>query len=129
VSERAAVVKIDGKEYELLLTTRATKEIGKRYGDLEKLGDQLMTDENIGGALEEIVWLITLLANQPIAIYNLRHNDAPKPYLTAEEVELLTSPLELTEYRDAIASCIMKGTARHIESEPDAGDSKNAPAG
>ena len=31
-NERSAVIKIGDKEYELILSTRATKEIAKRYG-------------------------------------------------------------------------------------------------
>ena len=33
-NERAAAIQIGGETYELLLTTRATKEIAKRYGGL-----------------------------------------------------------------------------------------------
>ena len=39
---RSAIVKIGGKEYEMLLITKATKEIAGRYGGLENLGDKLM---------------------------------------------------------------------------------------
>jgi hypothetical protein len=35
--ERSAIIRIGDKEYELLLTTKATKEIAKKYGGLEKL--------------------------------------------------------------------------------------------
>ena len=48
-------------KYEMLLTTKATKEIAGRYGGLENLGDKLMKSENFEMALDEIVWLITLL--------------------------------------------------------------------
>ena len=77
-------------------------------------------------AIGEIVWLITLLANQSILIYNLKHKEEPKDLLTEEEVELLTSPLDLAGYKDAITDALFKGTKRNVESEP---DSKNAPAG
>ena len=40
--ERAAVIEIGGQTYELVLTTRATKEIAARYGGLQNLGDKLM---------------------------------------------------------------------------------------
>ena len=40
-NERSAAINIGGTEYELILTTRATKEIAKRYGGLENLGDKL----------------------------------------------------------------------------------------
>lgn len=63
-NERGTVITIGGEKHELLLTTRATKEIAGRYGGLEKLGDRLMKAENFEEALGEVIWLITLLANQ-----------------------------------------------------------------
>lgn len=74
-TERSAVISIGGVDYELVLTTRATKEIAGRYGGLENLGDKLMKSENFEMAIDEIVWLISLLANQSILIYNLKHKD------------------------------------------------------
>jgi hypothetical protein len=115
--ERSASINIGGQEYELILTTRATKEIAHRYGGLENLGEKLMKSENFEMALDEIVWLITLLANQSILIYNLKNKDAPKDILTEDEVELLTSPLELGTYKSAITEAMLKGTKREIESE------------
>ncbi len=126
MNERSAVVNIGDQEYEMLLTTRATKEIAGRYGGLENLGEKLMKAENFEMALDEIVWLITLLCNQPILVHNLRNPQDKKPELTAEEVELLTSPLELASYKDAIMEAMYKGTKRNIESED---NSKNAPVG
>jgi len=125
-SERAAVISIGGAEYEMILTTRATKEIAKRYGGLENLGDKLMKSENFEMALDEIVWLIALLANQSIMIHNLKNKDAPRDLLTEDEVELLTSPLELATYKNAITEAMFRGTKRNIESED---ESKNAEVG
>ena len=93
--ERSAAITIGGKEYELVLTTRATKEIAGRYGGLENLGDRLMKSENFEMALDEIIWLITLLANQSVLIHNLQHPEDKKEPLTQDAVELLTSPFEL----------------------------------
>lgn len=126
MDERSAVVTIGGTEYEMLLTTRATKEIAGRYGGLEDLGEKLMKSENFEMALDEIVWLITLLCNQPILVHNLKNPQEKKPELTAEEVELLTSPLELAGYKNAIMEAMYRGTKRNIESEP---DTKNTVAG
>jgi hypothetical protein len=127
-NERSAVITIGGKEYELVLTTRATKEIARRYGGLENLGEKLMKSENFEMALDEIVWLITLLANQSILIYNLKNKDAPQELLTEEDVELLTSPLDLAAYKNAITEAMFKGTARNVESEEET-SSKNAEVG
>ena len=81
-TDRSSIINIGGEEYELLLTTRATKEIAGRYGGLENLGDRLMSSDNFEEALGEIIWLITLLANQSILIHNIRHKDDPKALLT-----------------------------------------------
>ena len=45
-NERTAMITIGGEEYNLVLTTRATKQIAGRYGGLENLGDKLMKSEN-----------------------------------------------------------------------------------
>ena len=125
-TDRSSIINIGGEEYELLLTTKATKEIAGRYGGLENLGDRLMSSDNFEEALGEIIWLITLLANQSILIHNIRHKDNPKALLTEDEVEILTTPHDLTEYKSAITEALFKGTQRNIESE---NDSKNAAAG
>ena len=121
-SERSAKITIGGLEYELILTTKATKEIAKRYGGLEDLGEKLMKAENFEMALDEIVWLITLLANQSIYIHN-RLNEEKKELLTEDDVELLTSPVEMATFKDAIMEAMFKGTKRYIESEE--ADAKN----
>jgi len=116
-SDRSAKITIGNEEYFLILTTKATKEIAKRYGGLENLGGKLMKSENFEMALDEIVWLIALLANQSILIHNLHNKDDKKELLTEEAVELLTSPFELSAYKDSIMEAMVKGTKRHIESE------------
>lgn len=63
-TDRSAFITLGGKEYELVLTTLATKAIARRYGGLENLGEKLANTEHFEDALDEIVWLLTLLANQ-----------------------------------------------------------------
>lgn len=121
--DRASVINVSGEEYTLLLSTKATKEIAGRYGGLENLGDHLMKSENFEMAIGEIVWLITLLANQSILVHNLRNKDDKRELLTEEMVELLTVPADLATYKSAIMDALLKGTKRNIESEADA---KNA---
>jgi len=125
--ERSAVITIGGQEYEMLLTTKATKEIAKRYGGLSNLGEKLMKTENFEMALDEVVWLITLLANQSVLVHNLQSPSKKKTLLTEEAVELLTSPFELADYKNAIMEAMYKGTKREVESEEEA--SKNAQVG
>lgn len=123
--ERSTTIDIGGTEFKMILTTKATKEIAKRYGGLENLGDKLMKTENFELALEEVVWLITLLANQSILIHNIRNKDDRKELLTEDEVELLTTPFDLANYKNAIMASMMKGTKRNVESD----NSKNEVVG
>ena len=124
--ERSAAITIGGKEYELVLTTRATKEIAGRYGGLENLGDKLIKKYKLDISLDDNIWLITLLANQSVLIHNLQHPEDKKEPLTQDAVELLTSPFELAGYKEAIMEAMYKGTKRNIESET---DSKNVEVG
>jgi hypothetical protein len=126
-NDRSASINIGGTEYPLILTTKATKEIARRYGGLESLGDKLMKQENFEMALDEIIWLLALLANQSILIHNFQNPKDPKNVLTEEALELLTSPFELASYKDAILEAMFKGAKRTVESED--GDEKNAQTG
>ena len=121
--DRSAKIKIGNTEYDLVLTTRATKEIAARYGGLSNLGEKLSGAEHFEEALDEILWLIVLLANQGIAIHNYENPSDTKPELTVDTVELLTTPMDLTDFKDAITDALYKGTKRDVESEV---DSKNA---
>jgi hypothetical protein len=125
--ERSARITIGGQEYELILTTKATKEIARRYGGLSNLGEKLMKSENFEMALDEVVWLITLLANQSVLVHNLQNPAKKRELLTEDAVELLTSPLELSDYKNSIMEAMFKGTKRNIESEEE--PSKNAQVG
>ena len=125
--ERSSKIAIGGAGYEMLLTTKATKEIAGRYGGLSNLGEKLMKSENFEMALDEIVWLITLLANQSVLVHNLRNPTEKRELLTEEAVELLTSPFELSDYKNAIMDAMYKGTKRNVESEDE--PSKNLSVG
>ena len=41
-NERSSLITIGGEQYEMVLTTRATKAISTHYGGLDNLGDKLM---------------------------------------------------------------------------------------
>ena len=125
-TERSAMITVGGEEYALLLTTKATREIAGRYGGLENLGDKLMKSVNFEMAIAEIVWLITLLANQSILVHNLKHKESPMELLTEDVVELLTTPADFGAYKSAITDALIKGTKRNVESEA---DPKNAVVG
>lgn len=116
-NDRSTSIKINGESYDLVLTTKATREIAKRYGGLEDLGNKLMKSENFEKAIGEIVWIIVLLANQGILIYNIKNPKNKKELLTEDRLELMTSPVDLAELKDAIIEAMNKGTKRNVESE------------
>ena len=121
--ERSAVINIGGMAYELILTTRATKEIGKRYGGLENLGDKLMKSENFEMALDEIVWLIALLANQSILIHNLKNRDAPKDLLTETVLDMRQQGFRYAQIADSLGlslNTVKSYCRRNILSKNDA---------
>lgn len=117
INERSASITVNGESYELILTTKATKELAARYGGLENLGDKLMKSEKFEEVIGEIVWIIVLLANQGIMVHNIKNPKSKKELLTEEMLELLTSPLDLAEFKDAIMQAMTKGTKRNVESE------------
>jgi len=114
-----AYIIVDGSRYDLLLSNRATKEISERYGGLEKLGEKLMRADSFEMALDEICWLVALLANQAIKAHNLRTPDQKKTMLDIEELEILTTPGELMSFQGAIAEALTDGMRREIMSADD----------
>lgn len=64
--KRSAYVNIGGQNYELVLTTKATRLIAGCYGGLEHLGNALENSHGLDKTLGEVIWLITFLANQSI---------------------------------------------------------------
>jgi hypothetical protein len=121
-SEHGATITIGGEEYELILSTRATKDIASRYGGLDALGEKLLQPNSTDAALSEVVWLVVTLANQSIMAHNLRKNNPPRELLTEETVELLTTPYDLIAIKDSILEAMVKGTKRTIESAEVSGD-------
>ena len=116
MSENTSTIKIGNKEYELILTNKATKEINLKFGGLDNIGNKLAESKSVAESLDLVIWLLVLLANQSILRYNLE-NDNKKDLLKEEDVEILTSPADLNSYTEAIMDCLVKGTKRNVESE------------
>ena len=114
--ERTSVIKIGNKEYELILSNKATKEINNKFGGLDKIGSKLTEATSVADQLDLVIWLIVLLANQAILRFNLE-NENKKELLKEEDVEVLTSPADLNSYTQAIMDCLVKGTNRNVEGE------------
>ncbi|MBQ5641901.1 MAG: hypothetical protein IIV05_08870 [Ruminococcus sp.] len=120
MSERGAMITLCGSQYELILTTKATKEINRRYGGLGKLGDRLSKAETFEETIDELVWLLTLLINQGILVHNAANKllgEKQKPLFSEDDIEVLTSPADFADYKDAIFEALQKGAMRHVKSE------------
>ena len=118
--ERGAMITLCGSQYELILTTKATKEINRRSGGLGKLGDRLSKAETFEETIDELVWLLTLLINQGILVHNAVNKllgEKQKPLFSEDDIEVLTSPADFADYKDAIFEALQKGAMRHIKSE------------
>lgn len=120
VSERGEMITLCDEQYELILTTKATKEINRRYGGLGKLGDKLSKSENFEEIIDELVWLLTLLINQGILAHNAVNKffeEKQKPLFSEDDIEVLTSPADFADYKGAIYEALKKGAKRRIKSE------------
>jgi hypothetical protein len=111
IMERSTTVEIGGEEYELILTTAATKEIAKRYGGIDKLDSIMSTDDYIQ-SMEEASFLIVLLANQGVRRENLKGGNRKE--LTEEIFELLTEPSQFDKFGEAIKVAIERGAKRNV---------------
>ena len=113
---RSSTIKIGKKEYELLLTTKATKEINDKFGGLENIGNTLTDAKSVTESLGIVIWLIVLLANQAILRKNLI-DGTKEELLKEEDVEILTSPADLNSCTNAIMEALVNGTKRNVEGD------------
>lgn len=114
---RYSEFKLGKNVYKLVMTIRATKEIVRRYNGLENLGEKLSNSSFIDG-MTDTIWLITLLANQGIAIDNLE-DGGKRPLLKEEDVEILLTPADFINAKGAINEAMLRGSNRYVEEETD----------
>lgn len=115
-----ASITINNKEYPMALTTRAIKKIGEKFGGLENLGETLYQEKAIDKQLDVLLELVTLLVNEAAARHNLFETTEDKwPTITAEFIEVATTPTELSGFAEAIRQTLQEGMKRTIESETD----------
>jgi hypothetical protein len=115
--DRSSEIEIGGQNYTLVLTTRAVKEIAQRYGSLDLIGDKIANSKDVASTLSEIIWLVTLLANQEILIHNLKNPGDKKELLTEESIEILTKPQDFAKINIAITKAMNLGAKRNVLGE------------
>ena len=112
--DRTTTITINNEEYNLVMTTAATREIIARFGGLEKIGEVI--EAQGAGGIGELAWMIALLANQGIKQENYLNN-AKRKEITAEYVELFTTPADIADMQGALIEALTKGSRRDIKSE------------
>lgn len=101
------------------------------YGFIEKFIEELGTKYHI----KEIAfdrWGATQMVQDlegmgfTVVPFGQGYKDMSPP---TKEIELLTNPYELAEYKDAIMAAMLKGTKRHVESMPEKNEKGNVQTG
>lgn len=123
MDERLTYIEICGKKYPMMLSVWATKQIVKRFGGLQEVGEKMQQAE-YSEQIDSVVWLLMILINAGIMYCNYK-DGTKEPQITQEMIEGLSNPSDFIEYRDAVYTAMNKGAERHIRSEEGI-DEKNA---
>lgn len=117
---RITEIEIAGKKYPLNFSTKAAKEMAKRYGDISKIADAF-TGKTAGQMMDEAIWILELLISQGVAYKQLAENEEIKG-LAADELEVLLGLFEFADLKGIIFNAMNAGMKREVEVEI---DSKN----
>lgn len=99
-------IELGGAERELLFSTAALDAVITKYGSLRDFYEQLQAAGE--GAFSMLAWIITLMANQKIALDNWE-NGTKEPYLSSEYVAVKLSPGAILRHRDVILQAMADG--------------------
>lgn len=108
-------VELGGQEFELVLSTLATKHISEKYGGLDKMGKAITTAA--GKDLDGIMWLLAELINGGITRENVLKG-TQRPLVDANTLAAITTPGDLVQLREAIPAVIVRDTGRTVKVDP-----------
>ena len=114
---RIGEIEIAGKLYPLNFSTKAAKEIAKRYGGLENIEDAF-SGKAVDAMMDEIVWLLSLLIAQGVAYKRIVEGEEVKG-ITADELEVVLGVADMTDIKDKIMNAMLGGMKREVEVEID----------
>lgn len=120
---RIGEIEIAGSTYPLNFSTKAAKEIAKRYDGLENIEDAF-SGKAVDAMMDEIVWLLSLLIAQGVAYKRIVEGEEVKG-ITADELEVVLGVADMAGLKDKIMDAMMGGMKREVEVEI---DPKNAEA-
>lgn len=111
-----ATIKLD-KERELKFNLNALKKIKEKFGSLQEMQEKLTakTDDPLD-VIDDIIWLITLLANQPIIELNMDikrgiAQGKEEPLLDEEYVSLKFDIKDMIAQKQNIFAALASGMA------------------
>lgn len=108
---------INGKPYDLVFTNAALREVVRRFGGVEEMGQKMQ--ENQAEAVDHVFWLVSVLANQGtmLATGNTKPNNPE--LIDADFVAVYTKPHEISALSDAMNRAIAEGmNMEYTESGP-----------
>lgn len=114
---RITEIEIAGSKYPLNFSTKAAKEISKRYGDIASVGDAF-TDKAMDEMMDEAIWLLELLISQGVAYKRIVEGEEIKG-LSKEELETVMGVGDFADLKDVIIGAMTAGAKREVEVTPD----------
>lgn len=115
-------IKLD-KDRELKFNLNALTEINKKYGSIEKMEEALNSGEGALAIVDDLVWLITLLVNQPIIERNMDiqfgvATGEPEKLLTEDYVRIKLDMKEIISQKGNLFASLVEGmTFSAVDSE------------
>lgn len=110
---RITEIEIAGRKYPLNFSTKAVKEVSKRYGDLSKVGDAF-SDRPVEEMMDEATWLLALLIEQGVAYKKIIDGEEIKG-LTQEELEVVMGIADFADLKDTLLGAMTAGMEREVE--------------
>ena len=114
---RIGEIEIAGSTYPLNFSTKAAKEIAKRYDGLENIEDAF-SGKAVDAMMDEIVWLLSLLIAQGVAYKRIVDGEEIKG-ITAEELEIVLGVADMGDLKDKIMDAMLGGMKREVEVDDD----------
>lgn len=115
-----------GKDRELKFTLLALEEINKKYGSLDAMQKRLSADGDPLAVIPDLVFLITMLANQSIIEHNMDIEQGEavgekEKLLTEEYVKVKLDMGQLLGHKNSIFESVVNGMkfAHETEEETD----------
>ena len=120
---RITEIEIAGTMYPLNFSTKAAKDVAKRYGDVSNIGE-VFSDKPLDEMMDEAIWLLALLIQQGVAYKKIVDGETVKA-LGKDDLEVVLGVADIADLKDGLLGAMVAGMGREVEVEE---DPKNAEA-